>query len=117
MSEGLSAEKKLTVKVDEGDKLTIDGAERRIEELKADFFEDLVDKALANKVDFVLESDGIVGNFFKTIQTGTAAGSELHKLYERTLADNKISDEDDSISSDVQGTKLANGAVSEVEES
>ena len=117
MSEGLSAEKKLTVKVDKGGKLTIDGAERRIEELKADFFENLVDKALANKVDFVLENNGIVGNFFKTIQTGTAPGSELHKLYERTLADNKISDEGDSISSDAQGTKLATGAVSEVEES
>ena len=100
MSEDLSAEKKLTVKVDEGDKLTIDGTERKIEELKADFFENLVDKALANKVDFVLESDDIVGKFFKTIQSGTAADSELRKLYEKTLNDNKVSDKDDSKSSD-----------------
>ena len=34
MSEDLSAEKKLTVKVDEGDKLTIDGTETKIEELR-----------------------------------------------------------------------------------
>jgi hypothetical protein len=117
MSEDSSAEKKLTVKVDEGDKLTIDGTEEKIEELKADFFENLVDKALANEVDFVLESNGIAGNFFQTIQSGTTADSDLRKLYEKTLTDNKVSDEDDSKSSDAQKTKSATEAEPEAAES
>ena len=102
MSEDSSVDKKLlSVKVDEKDNLTINGAEKKIEELEAEFFEELVDKALADEVDFVLEDDGgIVCNFFKTIKDGTSADSELRKLYEKTLTDHKVSDENDSKSSD-----------------
>lgn len=110
MSEESSTRKKMTVKVDEEDKLTIDGTEKKIEELKADFFEDLVDNALADEVDFVLESSGIVGNFFQTIQSGTAADSELRKLYEKILSDNNASGEYDSESSDAQESEPASEA-------
>ena len=115
MSEESSTGKKLTVKVDKEDKLTIDGTEKKIEELKADFFEKLVDKALADEVDFVLESKGIVGSFFQTIQSGTTADSELRKLYEKTLADSKTTDEADSKSSEVQESEPASEANLEPE--
>ncbi len=107
MSEESSTGKKLTVKVDKGDKLTIDGTEKKIEELKADFFEKLVDKALVDEAAFVLESKGIVGNFFQTIQSGTTADSELRKLYEKTLADSKTTDEADLKSSEAQESEPA----------
>lgn len=88
------------MKVDKEGNLTINGAEKKIEELKAKFFEELVDKALADEVDFVLEDNGIVGNFFTTIKNGTSANSELRKLYEKTFDDGKASDEANSESSD-----------------
>lgn len=111
MSEDSSADTKLTVKVDEEGKLTIDGVEKKIEELKARSIEELVDKALVDKIDFVLEDDGIVGNFFKTIKDGTSADSELRKLYEKTRADNEASDGANSEPSD------ASESESESEES
>lgn len=115
MSKESSTGKKLTIKVDKEEKLTIDGTEKKIENLEADFFERLVDKALADEVDFVLESKGIVGNFFQTIQSGTAADSELRKLYEKTLADSKTTDEADSKSSEAQESEPASEANLESE--
>ena len=93
MSEYSNAGSKLTVKVDEEGRLTVNGVETKIEELKAEFFEELVDKALADEVDFVLEDNGIVGSFFKTIKDGTCAGSELRKLFEKVRADSETSDD------------------------
>lgn len=77
----------------------------------------MVDKALADEVDFVLESKGIVGNFFQTIQSGTTADSELRKLYEKTLADSKTTVEPDSKSSDTQESESATEPEPEAEES
>lgn len=115
MSEESSTEKKMIVKVDKEDKLTVDGVEEKIEEFKADFFEKLVDRALADEVDFVIESKGIVGNFFQTIQSGTTADSELRKLYEKTLSDSKTTNEADSKSLEVQESEPTSEANLEPE--
>lgn len=87
MSVNTNTPNRLIVKVDKEDNLTIDGTEKKIEELDAEFFENLVDKSLADEVDFCLEDSEIVSNFFATIRDGTSAGSELRKLYEKTRAD------------------------------
>lgn len=104
MSDNPSADVRLIVKVDENDNLTIDGAEKKIEELKPEFFEELVDKALIDKVDFVLEDKGIVSNFFKTIKDGTAVDSDLRKLYLKACANDVPSDDADSGPSNESGS-------------
>lgn len=94
MSENSSANNSMAVKVDKDGILTIDGNEKKIEELKGEFFENLVDKALADEVDFIIEDNGIIGSFFTTIKNGTSPDSELRKLYEKTCEDKSVQSEE-----------------------
>lgn len=82
----------LIIAVDKNGKLFINGEEREIKDLDAQFLDHVVTKSLDNNVFYDIEGENPIGDFFKTLEEGTKEGSELRNLYKITREKSDESD-------------------------
>lgn len=84
----------ISIFVDESDELFIDGEKKKVEDITADFLENLVNKSLIDKVSYKIDSGNPIGSFISTM--GTNVDSDLRKLYITTLKKDDELDIDDA---------------------
>ena len=67
----------MKISINEKGVLFVDDKEKKITDLNAEFFENLVNKSLTDEVVYDINSDSPIGEFFKKIQEETAVESDL----------------------------------------
>lgn len=72
---------RITIHVEENGDFSIDGSKKEIEELKPELLEQIVDASLEDRVDYKINGETPIANFFQTLMQGTNAKSELRKIF------------------------------------
>ena len=67
----------MKIKISNNNELFIDDTRCQISELTAESLENIVNLSLENKVEYEIDGDSPIGNFFKRIQNNTKEGSEF----------------------------------------